>query len=272
VAKDTIEERSWPSTDSQDPVLPRTRERSAARPAAAVRQQTCLRALQTIPGLSIHLGHYLVSYPRMPLRYPPASGPRTVEVVKSEEKGSDVNLATYLLLDAFRKDCDTAVVITNDSDLREPIEIAQAELGLRVGVINPQKPGYRSRSLLNVTFRPAGPAGAGAPALRGHLRSAGRRLRRRRDHGPAVRRRTRRPTRRGSSGPGRRGGDRGAEGVRDPGRHPDQRRPSRHAHQGRPTVLLRQAQAARAERPDPGRPRRPAALGLTGAAPARSTT
>jgi uncharacterized LabA/DUF88 family protein len=121
-------------------------------PQQPVRQQTYLRALETVPGLSVHLGHYLVSYPRMPLRNPPAGGPRTVEVIKSEEKGSDVNLATYLLLDAFRKDCDTAVVITNDSDLQEPIEIVQQELGLRVGVINPQKARHRSRSLLNVTF------------------------------------------------------------------------------------------------------------------------
>lgn len=63
-------------------------------PQQPVRQQTYLRALETLPGLTVHLGHYLVSYPRMPLRHPPATGPRTVEVVKSEEKGSDVNLAT----------------------------------------------------------------------------------------------------------------------------------------------------------------------------------
>lgn len=43
-------------------------------------------------------------------------------------------------------------MITNDSDLQEPIEVAQAELGMRVGVVNPQKAAYRSRSLMNVTF------------------------------------------------------------------------------------------------------------------------
>jgi hypothetical protein len=37
-------------------------------------------------------------------------------VIKTEEKGSDVNLATYLLLDAFKQDCEAAVVISNDSD------------------------------------------------------------------------------------------------------------------------------------------------------------
>ncbi len=44
------------------------------------------------------------------------------------------------------------MVITNDSDLKEPIEVAQSELGLRVGVINPQAARHRSRSLLDVTF------------------------------------------------------------------------------------------------------------------------
>jgi hypothetical protein len=44
------------------------------------------------------------------------------------------------------------VVITNDSDLREPTEIAQAEFGIRVGVINLQKAAHRSRALMNVTF------------------------------------------------------------------------------------------------------------------------
>jgi hypothetical protein len=48
-----------------------------------------------------------------------------VKVVKNEEKGSDVNLATCLLIDAFDKAFDAAVVITNDSDLAEPIRVAE---------------------------------------------------------------------------------------------------------------------------------------------------
>ena len=61
------------------------------------RQQTYLRALRTIPHLSIHLGHYLSHPVRMPLARPPSVGPQTVEVLRTEEKGSDVNLASYLL-------------------------------------------------------------------------------------------------------------------------------------------------------------------------------
>jgi hypothetical protein len=117
------------------------------------RQQIYLRALQTIPHLSVHLGHYLSHPVRMPLAHPPRVGPQTVEVVRTEEKGSDVNLASYLLLDGFRGDCEAAVVISNDSDLKVPIELAQAELGLVVGVINPHPPARRSRALQPTFWR-----------------------------------------------------------------------------------------------------------------------
>ncbi len=88
-----------------------------------------------------------------PLANPRRGGARTVEVVKSEEKGSDVNLATYLLLDAYQRDCDVAAVISNDSDLKLPIEIAETELGIRVGVVNPHPPARRSRALQPTFFK-----------------------------------------------------------------------------------------------------------------------
>ena len=79
---------------------------------------------------------------------------RTVEVLRTEEKGSDVNLATYLLLDAFKGHCDTAVVISNDSDLAQAIHVAQSELGVKVGIINPHPRSRRSHELhgLNCSF------------------------------------------------------------------------------------------------------------------------
>jgi uncharacterized LabA/DUF88 family protein len=122
-------------------------------PDAPQRQQVYLRALATIPGLSIHYGHYLSHVTRMPLANPRRGAARTVEVIKTEEKGSDVNLATFLLLDAFQRDCDVAVVISNDSDLKLPIEVAQHELGLRVGVVNPHPPARRSRALRPTFFK-----------------------------------------------------------------------------------------------------------------------
>jgi hypothetical protein len=100
------------------------------------------------------LGHYLSHPVRMPLAHPPSTDPHTVEVIRTEEKGSDVNLASYLLLDGFRSDCEATVVISNDSDLKVPIELARAELGLVVGVVNPHPPARRSRALQPTFWRP----------------------------------------------------------------------------------------------------------------------
>jgi hypothetical protein len=74
-------------------------------------------------------------------------GPKTVRVLKTEEKGSDVNLASHLLLDAFRNDCEVAIVVSNDADLKTPIELAIHELGIPVGVLNPHPPEKRSLDL-----------------------------------------------------------------------------------------------------------------------------
>jgi hypothetical protein len=116
-------------------------------PAAPVRQDVYLRALGSLPNVSVHLGSFVTTTVRMPLAPPPAAGPRTVAVSKTEEKGSDVNLATCLLADAFRGDCDAAVVVTNDSDLASPVRVVARELGIPVGLINPHR-GRTSRTLL----------------------------------------------------------------------------------------------------------------------------
>jgi hypothetical protein len=52
-----------------------------------------------------------------------------------EEKGSDVNVASHLLLDVLQGAVDAAVVISCDSDLRFPIE--QARRRVPVGTVNP---------------------------------------------------------------------------------------------------------------------------------------
>lgn len=58
-----------------------------------------------------------------------------VSVAHREEKGSDVNVATHLLLDVLLDRIDDAVVISNDSDLRLPI--VEARKRVPVGLINP---------------------------------------------------------------------------------------------------------------------------------------
>jgi hypothetical protein len=134
-------------------------------PQLPIRQETYLRALGTLPTVSVHLGVFYVSTTRAPLAHPSATGSKTVEIIKTEEKGSDVALATYLMLDACRGDCDTAILITNDSDLREPLRLVRDELGLTTGVINPHKASKRSRALQATFFKQLRPAALAASQL-----------------------------------------------------------------------------------------------------------
>lgn len=114
-------------------------------PYKSARQDAYLRALATFPNITIHEGRFLSNVVKMPLAYPPSGGPYKVDVLKTEEKGSDVKLATALLVDAFNQDCDVAVVITNDSDLEEPIVVVNKLWGIPVGILNPHR--YPSREL-----------------------------------------------------------------------------------------------------------------------------
>jgi hypothetical protein len=112
-----------------------------ADPDQPVRQQTYLRALRTLPEISVHLGTYRLRKKRLYLTNPPLNGPKTAEVLYSEEKGSDVNLASWLLMDAFANDFEVAVVVSDDSDLYEPVRMVTQQLGKKVGILNPQQQG-----------------------------------------------------------------------------------------------------------------------------------
>ncbi|WP_349319080.1 NYN domain-containing protein [Mycolicibacterium canariasense] len=60
-----------------------------------------------------------------------------VSVARREEKGSDVNVAAHLLLDVLEQRIDAAVVISNDSDLKFPVQAARDRVP--VGTVNPTK-------------------------------------------------------------------------------------------------------------------------------------
>lgn len=116
-------------------------------PDAPVRQQAYLRALKTLPHVTVHLGYFMAKQTRARLVTPLADGTKTVKIHKTEEKGSDVNLATHLLLDGFRGMYDIAAVITNDSDLVEPVRVVRDELKKPVIILNPNGDGSHSREL-----------------------------------------------------------------------------------------------------------------------------
>lgn len=108
-------------------------------PDQPTRQQTYLRALRTIPNLDVIYGHFLSHVVWMPLANPVPGQKPYAEIVKTEEKGSDVNLASHMLVDAVDNAFDCAVIISGDSDLKTPAQLVQSRYHKMVGVLNPQK-------------------------------------------------------------------------------------------------------------------------------------
>ena len=66
-------------------------------------------------------------------------------VDNTEEKASDVNLASHILRDAYGKRVEVAVIVTNDSDLAEPVRVVAQEIGLPVGLLSAHQ--FHSREL-----------------------------------------------------------------------------------------------------------------------------
>jgi hypothetical protein len=100
-------------------------------PDAPRRQQIYLSALGTLPQVECHFGRFLTKTKMRPL----VSTGQFVQVHDTEEKGSDVNLATHLLNDAWHGRFDIALVMSQDTDLLEPIRIVTQERQLKVGLV-----------------------------------------------------------------------------------------------------------------------------------------
>ncbi len=117
-------------------------------PLAPARQQVYLDALKSVPEVTVHLGNFLITKPWAGLVHPPQMRggnvpqfnepyPVVAKVWKTKEKGSDVNLASHLIRDACNCSFEVAAVLSNDTDLVEPIRIVTQELGLPVGLLCP---------------------------------------------------------------------------------------------------------------------------------------
>jgi len=119
-------------------------------PNRPTRQEIYFRALRTLPNIEIILGEFHTMEKNCILAGYNPNTPKYAKVIVTQEKRTDVNIATHLVNDAHKKMFDIAVVVTNDSDLLEPIRLVQ-KLGLKVGLVNPQK--HTSQILAkNVTF------------------------------------------------------------------------------------------------------------------------
>jgi hypothetical protein len=123
-------------------------------PQRPARQQTYLRALRSLPLVEVTFGRFETRQKTRRLVHPaPGQDPDAfaqdpeVLVYHTEEKGSDVNLATHLILDGVDGLWEQAVVISNDSDLESPIRECNTRFG-PVHIVSPYAfgPGYQNYS------------------------------------------------------------------------------------------------------------------------------
>lgn len=117
-------------------------------PHQPIRQQTYIRALeQYTPEFEAIYGHFLSHSVWAPLTNP-TKNTRKVQVIKTEEIGSDVNLAVHLLHDAWLDEYECAVVISNDSDLAESMKLVRQHHKKLIGLICPNDGGHPSKELM----------------------------------------------------------------------------------------------------------------------------
>ncbi len=116
-------------------------------PNAPQKQDVYLRALEAhIPGLEVTEGHFIQKPVSMRL-VKPEGAKQYARVLKTEEKGSDVNLAVQLVNDAWHDRYDCAVVCSNDGDLAEALRIVKRERHKSVVLVVPGDPKKRRPSV-----------------------------------------------------------------------------------------------------------------------------
>ncbi len=122
-------------------------------PGQPIRQKTFIRALKKfIPEISVYYGKFLSHNVFKPLAYPIDQNTfgkyiKFANVIKTEEKGSDVNISVHLLNDAWLDHYDCAVIVSNDSDLAESLRLVKEQHKKKIGLITPGKT-HPSRELL----------------------------------------------------------------------------------------------------------------------------
>ena len=152
--------RSWSGAVIEHVVYCSALIDGATNPGGRRDQDSYLRALQNSGSIDVlELGHYVARVKKAPLATEGPGGKPVITrarwpvMVKDhagkdvggamfmvsyayrEEKGSDVNVASHLLVDLLQNKVDAAVVISNDSDLRYPVQ--QARQRVPVGIVNP---------------------------------------------------------------------------------------------------------------------------------------
>ena len=111
--------------------------------AALDRQKVYLQALSTLHNLEIIQGFYRKDAVLMPVHEEeckscPTAKDGFVKVVKLEEKRTDVNIASAMLLDAFNNRADVFVLVSGDTDFIAPVNIIRKDFKKTVIVFNPR--------------------------------------------------------------------------------------------------------------------------------------
>ncbi|MCL2489655.1 MAG: NYN domain-containing protein [Propionibacteriaceae bacterium] len=179
LALDVIASRSlWGSPASLTVTYCTARRSGADNPQGQHEQDVYLRALQQSGSVDVFsYGNYVnrvatsplavlgphgrpvLTHADWPLMVQDATGADVPDarymasVARREEKGSDVNVASHLLIDVLTGVVDAAVVVSNDSDLAYPVAFARQRV--HVGLINPTK-GVRSGKLQGLPQEGAG--------------------------------------------------------------------------------------------------------------------
>ncbi|ASR33717.1 hypothetical protein BAY61_00505 [Prauserella marina] len=158
------ERTNWRGARIERVVYCTARIDAADAPDAYADQDVYLKALDAVGAVDhIEFGQYVARAKQVPLANQPRKGrPQLVRsqaplpttelplsavddgngghivlatALVREEKGSDVNVATHLLVDVLSGYVDAAVVISNDSDLGLPLKLIRDHVP--VGVVNP---------------------------------------------------------------------------------------------------------------------------------------
>ncbi len=116
------------------------------------RQLTYLCALNILPDLKIFYGTFRSGVKHRRVAFRVTGLPASALVRNFEEKGSDVNLATRLLVDGYSGDYQQAVIISNYADFASAMEYVRDSVGLRGTLVNPYRRKSSPKNLSNIAI------------------------------------------------------------------------------------------------------------------------
>lgn len=106
-------------------------------PSKPIRQQAYINALLKYrKQIEVILGQFKSGVVGMPL-VKPKGNRKFANVIKTEEKGSDVNLAVHMVNDGWKNEYDLAVLCSNDTDLIEALKIVRNDVKKKVCWVTP---------------------------------------------------------------------------------------------------------------------------------------